>query len=85
MLVKFEEFLALESGIQLKESGIPLTTGIQNPSSTDIRSEASSWNPESTAWNPKSKTVFYSLIWDENGQGNNKRPGAMTRSEQSGI
>ena len=26
---------ALESGIQLKESGIPLTIGIQNPSCTD--------------------------------------------------
>ena len=26
---------ALESGIQLKESGIPLTIGIQNQSSTD--------------------------------------------------
>ena len=29
--------------IQLKKSGI------QNPSSTDIKSEASSWNPESLA------------------------------------
>ena len=29
------ESWALESGIQYKESGIPLTTGIQNPSSTD--------------------------------------------------
>ena len=30
--------LALESGIQLKEYGIPLTIGIQNPSSTDKES-----------------------------------------------
>ena len=28
------EILGLESGIQHKESGIPLTIGIQNPSST---------------------------------------------------
>ena len=34
------ESWALESGIQLKESGIPLTIGIQNPSSTDKY-----WNP----------------------------------------
>ena len=50
LLVEFEEFLALESGIQLKESGIPLRNGIQNPNSTDIKSEVSSWNPESLAW-----------------------------------
>ena len=31
LLVEFEEFLALESGLRLKESGIPLTTGIQHP------------------------------------------------------
>ena len=30
------ESWALESGIQLKESGIPLTIGIQNPSSTAL-------------------------------------------------
>ena len=29
------ESWALESGVQLKESGIPLATGIENPSSTD--------------------------------------------------
>ena len=29
----------MESGIQLKESGILLTIGIQNPSSTDKESE----------------------------------------------
>ena len=34
----FLESWALESGIQLKESGIPLTLGIQNPSSTDKES-----------------------------------------------
>ena len=40
---------ALESGIQFKESGIPLTIGIQNPSSTD-----KDWNPVSGIWNLES-------------------------------
>ena len=31
------ESWALKSGIQLKESRIPLTIGIQNPSSTEIQ------------------------------------------------
>ena len=34
----------MESGIQAKESGTPLTIGIQNPSSTDKDPESSSWN-----------------------------------------
>ena len=37
-------FWALDSGVQLKESGILLTIWIQNPAST--------------AWNPQSKTVL---------------------------
>ena len=57
---------ALDSGIQLKESGIPLTIGIQNRSSTDWqRLESSTWNPESTAWNLESKTVLGFLTWGE--------------------
>ena len=43
------ESWAFESGIQLKESRIPLTTEIQHPSSTD------------KDWNPESKTVLDSL------------------------
>ena len=43
------ESWALESRIQLYESGIPLTTEIQNPSSTD------------KYWNPESKTVLITL------------------------
>ena len=55
------ESRAVESEIQLKESGIPLTIGIQNPSST-----VKDWNPvsgirNSRRWNPGSKTVLYSL------------------------
>ena len=55
-------FWALESGIQLKESEIPLTIGIQiQVPPTKNRDPCSNWNPESTAWNPESKTVFDSL------------------------
>ena len=50
---------ALESGIQLKEFGILLKTGIQNPGSKWQR------NPESTAWSPECKTVLDSLTWGE--------------------
>ena len=42
------ESWAFESGIQLKESRIPLTTEIQNPSSTD-----KDWNPVPGIQNPK--------------------------------
>ena len=41
------ESCSLESGIQLKESGIPLTIGIQNPSSTD-----KDWNSVPRIRNP---------------------------------
>ena len=34
----FLKFLLVESGIQLKESRIPLKVGIRNPSSTDKQS-----------------------------------------------
>ena len=47
------ESWALESGMCLKESGIPPTFGIRNPSPTDKNLESSIWNPESTAWNRK--------------------------------
>ena len=43
------ESWTLESGIQLKDSGIPLTIGIQNPISLR-KTESSTWNPES--WIP---------------------------------
>ena len=50
---------ALESGIQLKEFGILLKTGIENPGSKWQR------HPESTAWSPECKTVLDSLTWGE--------------------
>ena len=43
------ESWTLESGIQLKDSGIPLTIGIQNSISLR-KNESSTWNPES--WIP---------------------------------
>ena len=36
----------LESEIQLKESAIPLTIGIRNPSFTEKKSGYNAWNPE---------------------------------------
>ena len=62
-LVNLESWLSVESGIQLKESGIPLTIGIRNASSTDKNPESSPWSPESVAWNRQSKTFLDSLIW----------------------
>ena len=41
------ESQALGYGINIKESGIPITITIQNPSSTDKESESSTRNPES--------------------------------------
>ena len=43
----------MESGIHLKESGILLRIGIQNPSSTD-----KDWNQEPEIRNPEPKTVL---------------------------
>ena len=66
------ESWSLESGIQLKESGIPLTIGIRNPSSTEKEPGSSTWNLESTAWNPECTTVdvldsllIHRAIWEE--------------------
>ena len=60
-----EKRLLVGSRIRLKESGIPLTIEIQNPSSTNKRLNYSTWNLKSTAWNPESKTVLDSLTWGE--------------------
>ena len=58
--------MLVESGIQLKESRIPLTIAIQNPSSTDQDCwESNSWNPEYAALNPESKTALDSLAWGD--------------------
>ena len=46
---------ACEPGIQLKESGIPLKIGIQNPSSTkkDLNQVPGIWNPRRGIQNPR--------------------------------
>ena len=49
---------ALEFEFQVQDSRVPLTVGIQNPSSTDEESGSSYRNPRSTAWNSESKTVL---------------------------
>ena len=51
-----QEPWALESGIQLKESGIKVSLK---------KTWSSTWNPESTAWNQESKTVLDSLTWGD--------------------
>ena len=60
-----------QPGIQPKESGIPLTIGIRNLSSTGkkliIQSSVSLRDQESTAWNPESKTVLDSFTWGDTG------------------
>ena len=61
MCLRNPESWALESGIQLKESGILLKIGNQNPSSTDKDVNPLPGNPESTAWNPERKTFLDSL------------------------
>ena len=52
------KILLMESGIQFMESGIPLTIGIQNPSSTD-----KDWNPVPGIWNPQRGIQNPSLSW----------------------
>ena len=59
--------LGLESEFQPQDSRVPLTIGIQNPSSTDEEYESSFWNPRSIAWNSESKTVL-----GEGGQNENQ-------------
>jgi len=57
--------LALESGIQLKECGIPLTIGIQNLSfnEKDWNQVPGIQNPRLGIWNPK--TVLDSFTWGD--------------------
>ena len=54
-------FFFVESGQRLKESGIPLTIGVQNPSSTNKKFGFHYLESESTAWNPESETALDSL------------------------
>ena len=56
------ESWVLESGIQHKESGIPLTIGIRNPMFHLQMLEFSTWNPESMAWNPAQDCVRFPYV-----------------------
>ena len=58
------ECKALESGIQLGESGILLTIAIQNPSSTDQE-----WDPESTIQNGVGFTYMGRRVTTLNNEG----------------
>ena len=66
------ESTALESGIQLMESGIPnriLKSGFQPLRESGIHGcgirNPQTWNPKSTAWNPESNTLLDDLTWDD--------------------
>ena len=52
------EYWALESGTHLKDSGIPLTIGIQNPSSSDKE-----WNSVPWIWNLRHRIKNSRLYW----------------------
>ena len=56
------ESWALESGIQLKESGIRNPESKFHPTKTV---KFSAWNRKSTEWNPESKTVLDFPTWGE--------------------
>ena len=58
---KIRKFLIAESGIQLKDSGIPLTTGIRNPNSCTDKD----WNPvpESKIHNMNPRLSWITLTW----------------------
>ena len=55
------ESWALEFGVQLKESGIPLTIGTRNPRSKFQCLESGIH----AVWNPESKAVLDSLPWGD--------------------
>ena len=55
------ESWALESGVQLKESRMPLTIRTENRQ----RLKWSTCNPESMTWNPESQTIVDSLTWGD--------------------
>ena len=67
----FIYFLSLiASGIQLKESRIPLTIGIQNPSSTDrdwypVPGNLNSLTPGDFNWTAITLYPFFDFIWGE--------------------
>lgn len=65
------------------ESGIPLTVGIQIPSSSDnvMVPGNSTWNPEYRAWNTDSETVLDSLTRGDTSKATVVRTGESRRIE----
>lgn len=65
------------------ESGIPLTVGIQIPSSSDnvMVPCNSTWNPESRGWNTDSETVLDSLTRGDTSKATVVRTGESRRIE----
>ena len=65
------------------ESGIPLTVGIQIPSSSDnvMVQGNSTWNLESKAWNPDFETVLDSLTRGDISKATVVRTGGSRRIE----
>lgn len=65
------------------ETGIPLTVGIQIPSSSDnvMVPGNSTWNPESRAWNTDSETVLDSLTRGDTSKATVVRTGESRRIE----
>ena len=59
------EYWSLEPGKQLKESGIQLTFGIRNPSSTD-KDDGIQYLESELTLITKSKTALDSLTWGDN-------------------
>lgn len=65
------------------ESEIPLTVGIQIPSSSDnvMVPGNSTWNPESRGWNTDSETVLDSLTRGDTSKATVVRTGESRRIE----
>ena len=72
-------------GIRNTAQGIRNPTNEWNPESKFNRHKIGGQFLESGIFSVESKTVLNSLIWGENGRGNNKKLSAMTSSEQNGI
>ena len=65
------------------ETGIPLTVGVQNPSSIDsvMVPGNSTMNAQSMTWNPDSRTVLDSLTWVDTNKAIVVRTGESRRIE----
>ena len=53
-----EQYWALESGIQFKESGIPLAIRIQNPSSTEKKKVRNQYVLDYLVWDDINENIY---------------------------